>query len=117
MIEEKVEKVYKDFCMSLEQNIILSDKLGELIETQISYNSDIVDKNLFYLDIIYQHLRDAFKECKMIVVDQEYIKNLQTGKIIDLLDYSLYKQYSEENDTVYVDLNNPIDIFTRYTDD
>jgi len=51
------------------------------------------------------------------VVDREYIEKIQTGKIIDLLDYSLYKQYSEENDTIYVDLNNPIDIFTRNTDD
>lgn len=117
MLEEKIKNVYKGFCLSLEQSMLLSENLGGLIENQISYDSDIVDKNLFYLDIIYQHLKEAQEQCKKIVVNCDYIKNLQAGKIIDLLDYSLYKQCFGENDTVYVDFNNPISIFTRQFDD
>ena len=105
MEEEQLEIIYKYFFESLEQNIMLCEKLGELIESQMSCSDFSGGKNIFYIDIVNQYLRNAYEKSRFIKVNSEYIEKIKKGEIIDLSDYNFYRKNLEENDTYYVDLS------------
>ena len=117
MEEEQLEIIYKYFFESLEQNIMLCEKLGELIESQMSCSDFSGGKNIFYIDIVNQYLRNAYEKSRFIKVNSEYIEKIKKGEIIDLSDYNFYRKNLEENDTYYVDLSKPINIFKKECDD
>lgn len=106
MKDKNIKILYKKFAKAIDNNIFLCKKLSNLVDYQKSVNFDVYDKNIFYLDLIFDELFNIKEKLNNIIVDDDYIEKLNSGKIINLNDYSLCK----EDTTVYVDLNNPIDI-------
>ena len=109
MIVSKLEKLLERNLKTLEKNIVLSKKLIKAFNTNNEFNNDINYINLFYVETYYENLMNAYDNLKGIIIDKKYLELLQSNKIIDLIEFKYLKDISE-NDTIYVDLNNPIDI-------
>lgn len=105
----KIRKTTRKKFKNVRKNIVLSKKLIKAFNTNNEFNNDINYINLFYVETYYENLMNAYDNLKGIIIDKKYLELLQSNKIIDLIEFKYLKVISE-NDTIYVDLNNPIDI-------